>query len=114
MVKKIIETIPIDNYEAAKILKEKVAVQDNQSSPIVARTEEYLSQITTRCEYEKSREILKELIETGISRETAIMLLNILPTEEAEIRALLPSEIQSLPLENVKKIAEILSKCYTQ
>ncbi|MGB9725632.1 MAG: hypothetical protein ACP5LZ_06480 [Fervidicoccaceae archaeon] len=113
-MRKIIESRLVDNYEAAKILKEKLGSEGGQQNPIVARTEEFLSQVATKCDYEKSREVLNELMEIGINRETAIMLLNTLPTEEAEIRALLPPESQTLPLESTKKIAEILSKCQSK
>lgn len=111
LARKILEIRPVDNYEAAKILKEKLMSGSEQQNPMLSRTEEFLSLVTSQCSYEKSREVLQELLDNGIERETAIMLINTLPTEEAEIRALLPPEKQTMPIEAIKKIAEILSKC---
>ncbi|MEM0021412.1 MAG: hypothetical protein QW039_04705 [Fervidicoccaceae archaeon] len=111
MIKKVLESHPIDNYEAIKILREKLLSQASESNPLVLRTDETLSRILFDCSYETSREVLKELEEIGVSKELAIMLLNVLPRDEAEIRALLPPESQSMSLEDVKRIAEALSKC---
>lgn len=111
MVRKILVSNPIDNYEALRIIKEKFGVQTIESSPIVARTNEFLNQISIGCSPDVASEIRLKLESLGVPKDVAIMLLNVLPLDEAEVRALLPPENQTISLEIVKKIVEELSKC---
>ncbi len=106
--KEIIEQKTISNAEALEVFIEKIGGEPE--SPIQRRTLEYL-RVSSKCPADIAREVVEELVKLDIPREAAIVLVNILPEEPAEARALLPPIAQALPTEKLEKAIELLAKC---
>jgi DNA-directed RNA polymerase subunit F len=98
----------LSNSQLEELLKSSSFDKD---SIIIKKVEEYLSAVR-KCKAENIKEILEELKKLSIPEELAVMIINVLPTESAELRALLPQQYQSLPSETVEKAVEIVSKCF--
>lgn len=107
MVKQILKKEYITNSEAYEILSSDTF---DQNSPVVRKSIEFLA-YSRKCDSAKSREVVKKLIELSLPEELAVMLVNILPREPTELRALLPPSFLSLPSETLEKAIEILKDC---
>ncbi len=108
MVKEIVSKRAITNIEARRIVEEKLSQLTD--SILVKRALEYLTQ-TSKCETENIDELKTELMKLGLSEQGAVTLLNIVPKELTELRALLPPIDQKMDLEKLEKALEILSRC---
>jgi len=108
MVKEIVSKKAITNIEARKIVEEKLSQLTD--SILVKRTLEYLTQ-TSKCETESIDELKTELLKLGLSEQGAVTLLNVVPRDLTELRALLPPIDQKIDVEKLEKALEILSHC---
>ncbi len=108
MPKKIIERQTISNPQALEVLIREFGEEPELS--IQRRTIEYL-RASSKCSAEKAEKVLEELMSLDIPRDAAILLINLIPTEAVEARALLSPAHQSLDLEVLGKAVEILKKC---
>ncbi len=98
---KVLSEEPITNEQAYKILKE-VKVESYRSE----RTMKYLERIGF---IENSGELLEKLLNLGISKEKAIMIINTMPKTTDELRAILEGDYTP---ELGKQILELLKEYY--
>ena len=96
---KVISEEPITNSQAYKILKET-----KSESYRIERTIKYLEKVGF---IEKGEDLLKELLDLGITKEKAIMIVNTIPKTNDEVRAILENEYDT---EKAKKIIELVKK----
>jgi len=96
---KIISEEPIPNEIAYNILKET-----KSESYRIERTIKYLEKVGF---IKNSEQLLKELLDLGISKEKAIMIINTMPLTNDEVRAILENEYET---EKAKKIVELVKK----
>jgi len=96
---KILNEEPITNEKAYEILSKL-----KELSYRAERTKKYLERIGF---LKNSEEKLKKIIELGIDKEKAIMIVNTIPKTSDEIRAILEKDYDQ---EKAKKILEILKE----
>ncbi|BEP18126.1 hypothetical protein PYJP_14780 [Pyrofollis japonicus] len=103
----IISSNYVPNPVAKKILENiKELVNEN---PIVARTYEYVAKFS-KCSPENAEKALKELQEVGFSEFAAAMLINTVPTELEEAKALLGDIDGGYDEEKIEQALEVLRK----
>lgn len=108
MPRKVIESKYITNSEAYDIIINKLSEQTDNI--IVRRASEHLSTLKL-CDPEVVLDVKKELLNLGFSEEAVVMLINVLPSDAAEARALLSPLEPRKTLEDYSKAIEIISKC---
>jgi DNA-directed RNA polymerase subunit F len=106
--RKVIDAKYITNSEAYVIINSKLS--DKVENIIIKRTSEHLSSLRL-CDPETAIAVKNELRNLGFSEEASIILINVLPKDAAEARALLSPLEPRKTLEDFSKAIEIISKC---
>jgi DNA-directed RNA polymerase subunit F len=108
MPRKILDQKPIPNSSALKTILEQFG--EEEVPAIHKRTVEYLRSVS-ECDPEKAEKIMIELKELGLSEDTAVILLNLLPQDPVEAKALLPPSSQDIDIEVIRKALEKIKVC---
>jgi DNA-directed RNA polymerase subunit F len=107
--RKILEQKPIPNPSALKTMLEQFGEEENMPA-IHKRTVEYLRSVSG-CDPVKAEKIIVELTQLGLSEEDAVILLNLLPQDPVEAKALLPPSSQNIDLEVIRNALEKIRVC---
>lgn len=107
--RRIIDTKYISNSEAYDIITNKLSEQVDNI--IIKRTSEHLGSLKL-CDPDVVLTIKNELINLGFSEVASIVLINVLPKDATEARALLSPLEPKKTLEDFSKAIEIISKCF--
>ncbi len=109
MVKRVLNVEDISISEALKILEEKI-VSKGVTGDIVEKTLDYLRKFS-KINAEKARELVGELIKRfGLTRITAIQIVNIMPKSIDELRTLLGVERREFSDKDLEEMLELLKK----
>ena len=109
MVKKIISHEDISIPEALKILEE-VLKDETYADSFIYSVLDYLRKFS-KVDYESAKTLIKELIEKfGLSRITAIQVVNIMPESVEELRVILGIEKREFREEELNEILQLLNQ----
>ncbi len=108
MSKRISDYEDITNAEALAVLRNILATYG--SSPKLETSMEYLSKFS-KTSSDNAKNLVKELEEKfGLTKVTAIQLVNIMPQSVDEIKSIISSEKGEFKNEELQEILNILSK----
>ncbi len=96
-------TIP----EALEILKKRAA--EGELSELQTRALTYLEAFA-KCSAENAKRLVEELVERGVEKEYAIMVVNIAPQTVDELRTILAGSSKTFTSEELAEIAELVAK----
>ncbi|MEM1619950.1 MAG: hypothetical protein QXU97_02860 [Fervidicoccaceae archaeon] len=107
MARKILSVEPVSNAEAMSIVNSKL--RETLTNVIMKRVAEYLSS-TSKCG-DRAGEVKRRLVELGFSAESSALLVNTLPRDQSELRALLLQQDRDIGPEKIEKALETLKLC---
>ena len=109
MVKKIITYEDISIPEALKILEELLK-DEFYTSSFIYSVLDYLRKFS-KIDYENAKNLMKQLVEKfGISRITAIQIINIMPQSIEELKTILGSEKREFKDEELNEILQLIQE----
>lgn len=109
---KVDEVRLISNSEALKYLKEYSEIERNKTGTVpllVQRVTEYLYKFN-KVLPERAEELRKKLSSFNLKEETIVMVMNICPQSQEELRPLLILEERVLETEHLDKIISLLKE----
>ncbi|MCD6324041.1 MAG: hypothetical protein J7L55_02910 [Desulfurococcales archaeon] len=103
---KILHTRNLTYSEVSKILDD-IRGRGYELDQLALRVNEYVKKFSKCNDWEN---LLKDLSEMGLKEITAVMIANIVPKNEDEVKALLNFEAEDLPHEKIEEILQKVSQ----
>jgi len=108
MSRRVLEKVYITNAEARRILEEKIS--GTSDNILLRRVSEYLAR-ASKC-VERAEQVREELVRLGLSRESSVVVVNVLPRDLSELRSLLLPADRRVDTSVLEKALEVLRSCY--
>ncbi|MFB6469801.1 MAG: RNA polymerase Rpb4 [Vulcanisaeta sp. AZ3] len=108
MVKRIINSEDISMAEALRIIEEKVVSSGVTNDEFINNTLDYLRKFS-KVDPDKAKELVLELMKKfGLTRLTAIQIVNIMPQTVDELRMLLSTERREFSDNDIEEMINLL------
>lgn len=103
----VLEKADLTIPEALEILRKRAS--EGGLSELQTRALAYLETFA-KCSADNARKLVQELVERGVGREYAIMIVNIVPQTVDELRTILAGSGKTYTTEELSEIAELVAK----